>query len=282
MKDAPGAMMVNGKILLAVCPPGVNSNPNTANGIGPTSFYEYDYTANGGAGGYANAGSPSSAFTNAAGGLTMLDLPDGTVLLSGYTNRLYVYQPDGSPLAAGQPAIDSVQWNIDGTLHLTGTLFNGITQGASYGDDAQMDSNYPLAQFTDGSGNVTYGTTYNWSSTSVQTGSKVVTTECVVPAGILNNSGTYSLRVVANGNASAPVTFYSPVWVQFNYHNPFNLYGGTFGDPYPTLAEGTNAVVNGGTIFLNGSNQPSVSSETMTIKKPMTITAVFGPATIGQ
>jgi hypothetical protein len=141
-----------------------------------------------------------------------LALPDGTILASGIeTNQLYVYQPDGSPLAAGKPTINSVQWNNDGSLHLTGTGFNGISKGASYGDDEQMDSNYPLVRFTDSSGKVAYGRTYNWSSTGVQTGSKIVTTECTLPANIFESQGTYSLQVVANGNASDPVTFSGPV-----------------------------------------------------------------------
>ena len=170
MKDAPGAMMVNGKILLAVSPQGINSSVSDINGIGPTSFYEYDYTANGGAGGYALAPSPGSGISSRAQALKFLDLPDGTVLLSTGGSQLYIYQPDLSPLPAGQPNINKVQWNPDGSLHLTGTLFNGISQGAAYGDNEQMDSNFPLVRFTDGSGNVYYGRTYNWSSTSVQTG----------------------------------------------------------------------------------------------------------------
>jgi hypothetical protein len=96
----------------------------------------------------------------------MLDLPDGTVLLSSlFTNQLYIYTSDGSPLPAGKPTIQSIFVNGDGSLHLTGILFNGISQGASYGDDNQMDSNYPLVRFTDASGNVRYGRSYNWSST---------------------------------------------------------------------------------------------------------------------
>ena len=62
----------------------------------------------------------------------------------------------------------------DGSFHLTGTLLNGISQGAAYGDDAQMDSNYPLVRAADGTGNVYYLRTFNWSSTGVQTGNTVV------------------------------------------------------------------------------------------------------------
>jgi len=45
-----------------------------------------------------------------------------------------------------------------------------------------MDSNYPLVRMTNSiSGNVVYARTYNWNSTSIQTGSRVITTEFVLP-----------------------------------------------------------------------------------------------------
>src|SRR6202041_868727 len=108
--------------------------------------------------------------------------------------------------AAGQPVISSVQWNPDGSLHLTGTLFNGISQGAMYGDDEQQDSNYPLVEFSSG-GNVYYGRTYNWSSTSVSTGGRVVTTEVALPPAVFDFPNEYTLQVIANGDASAGVGF---------------------------------------------------------------------------
>lgn len=283
-KDAPGAMMVNGKILLAVSPQGDNSSKSAINGVGPTSFYEYDYTANGGTGGLTaapNAPSGYSQLTSRAGVLFMLDLPDGTVLLSGIGSRCWIYQPDTGPLAAAKPTIYSVSWNLDGSLHLTGTLFNGISGGASYGDDSQMDSNYPLLRFTDGSGNVYYGRTFNWSSVSVDNGS-VVSAEAALPSAVLNSPGTaYSLQVVVNGIASNPVGFSGPVWVDFvNYNSIFQF--GTFSFPYPTLPQGVSAVASGGTIAIDSSSQPSVGTVTApyTISKPMTIISVYGPSTI--
>ena len=276
MKDAPGAMMVNGKILLAVCPTGTNSDPNAINGIGPTTFYEYDYTLNNGIGGYTLTTAPGGSVSSRAQRLQMLDLPDGTVLLSGLGSQLYVYQPDGQPLAAGKPAITSFSWNGDGTIQLTGTLFNGISQGAAYGDERQMDSNYPLVRFTDGGGNVYYGRTYNWSSTSVQTGSRLVSTECALPALVNSAPANYSLQIVANGIASDPISFQGPVWVDVNYGGATQ--NGSFSNPYKTVVQGTNAVTTYGAIFM----KPGTSHETMTISKPMMITAVGGTAIIGQ
>jgi hypothetical protein len=283
MKDAGGAMMVNGKILLGVCPPGVNSNGNDINGIGPTSFYEFDYTANSGAGGYTPTGTAGGTESGNASFLSFLDLPDGTILLCGLGGQTYIYTPDTPALAAGKPTIYSVQWNTGLSLHITGTLFNGICQGGSYGDDAQSDSNYPLVRFTDGSGNVYYGTTHGWSSTSVQTGSAVVSTEVDVPAAVYDFPGAFSLQVVANGNASDPVTFYSPVWVDFVNFDPLMEFG-WYEFPYATLPQGVSGVASGGTIAINASSQPSTGHVTVpyTISKPMNIISVNGPSTIGQ
>jgi Putative Ig domain/Galactose oxidase, central domain len=201
--DAPAAMMVNGKILCALGPIG-GFNP-------PTSFYEYDYLANA----FTAVSAPGGGSTYGASapfGTSMLCLPDGTILFIGGQNSqsLYVYTPDGTPLAAGQPGIYSVTENGNGSYHLTGTNLNGISEGAAYGDDEQMDSNYPLVRMTNStSGNVYYARTFNWNSTSLQTGSRVTTTEFALPQNL--PAGTYSLVVEANGNPSAPTNFtYSP------------------------------------------------------------------------
>ncbi len=68
-----------------------------------------------------------------------------------------------------------------------------------------------------------------------------------------------------------------PVYVDFNYSgSPKN---GHYTTPFNTLAGGTNAVSTYGTIFIKTAGS---SSETMTIKKPMTITAMDGAATVGN
>src|ERR1035438_9641530 len=105
------------------------------------------------------------------------------------------------------PVIQGITQNPDGSLHLSGTLFNGISAGAAYGDDAQMDSNFPLVRFTDAGGTNIYGITHSWSSSSVMTGNKVVTTEAVEPPSVVNSPHNYTMQVVANGIASDPVDF---------------------------------------------------------------------------
>ncbi len=200
--DAPAAMLVNGKVLCDLGPvTGFN---------GPCSFYEYDYVANTFT--LVNAPGNGSSYNSVPYANSMLDLPDGTVLFIGGQNSgaLYVYTPDGAPLAAGVPVINSLMPNLNGSYHLTGTGLNGISEGAAYGDDEQMNGNYPLVRLTNNAtGNVYYARTYGWNSTSVMTGSRVMTTEFALPPNL--PPGTYSLVVTAVGNPSAPRTFvYAP------------------------------------------------------------------------
>jgi hypothetical protein len=72
--DAPGANMMNGKILLTLSaePSGTNSKPN------PHFFYEYDYVSNSFNQTHAPDGTWSDCGTT--DGTYMLDLPDGTIL----------------------------------------------------------------------------------------------------------------------------------------------------------------------------------------------------------
>jgi hypothetical protein len=290
--DAPGAMMPNGKILFSAAQPMFVNTSGTAVFNNPASFFEYDYSdlTQGPTGSYAQVNGPTGQTDNIdTYQSAMLVLPDGRVLYchfeqgnlfySSFGSQLYIYQPDGSPVASGKPVINSVVPNPDGSFHLAGTGLNGISAGAAYGDDAQMDSNYPLVAFanlSDGTGHVDYGRTYNWSSTGVMTGTTPVTTEFVLPQYLIPD--TYALTVIANGISSDAVTFVAPVWVDFNYPSG-GAQNGSFTFPFDTIAQGVSAVSSGGTIFIKTSGH---SPETLTISQPMTIAAVGGPATIGN
>ncbi len=193
--DAASAMMTNGNILLAASP-----LPTSADHFpSPTSFFEYDYTTNtftsvGAPGGGASL--PVSAYIT-----NMLDLPDGTVLfvLQG-SNQYYEYTPGSAPLAAGKPNVNNIYRIACDTFMATGTLFNGISEGAGYGDDWQMASNYPIIRLSSGT-TVKYCRTKNWNSTGLMRGSAPDTTYFALPAGL--PVGSYNLEVVANGNPSS-------------------------------------------------------------------------------
>ena len=193
--DAPAAMLPDGTVLLAVGPAGTLK--------GPTTFYLYDPSTNA----FSSVSGPQS-LSGAPFGTRMLDLPDGTVLFTDGGSTLHDYNPNTTPLPDGTPTITGIQSNGDGTYQLTGTLLNGISEGAAYGDDAQMSSNYPLVRFDDNAGAIYYARTFNWSSTGVATGTASQTTEYVLPLGI--PAGDYSVSVVANGIASGPMTVTIP------------------------------------------------------------------------
>jgi hypothetical protein len=190
--DAPGALLPNGKVLFAADTPLFH---------GPTSVFEFDPAANT----YTDVTPSLSGFSlsGASYFCRMLVLPTGQILMTSSGSRLALYTPDGAADPAWQPTISTINDNGNGTLTLTGTQLNGLSQGASYGDDAEMDSNYPIVRLTNDAGTaVYYARTFNWSSTGVATGSTPVTTLFKLPASI--PAGHYNVQVVANGIASDP------------------------------------------------------------------------------
>jgi hypothetical protein len=149
-----------------------------------------------------NALSSSAAFQ-----AKMLMLPNGQMLFhANHTQQLHVYTPDVTNNPSWQPTISSIADQGSGNYILTGTRISGISEGASYGDDAQMASNYPIVQLKDGSGNIYYATTTNWSYTGVSAAGDTTahTVNFKLPANLA--AGSYSLTVIANGIASAPTT----------------------------------------------------------------------------
>ena len=171
--DAPGAMMYNGSILRVV---------TSTSSHNPVYFYEFDPVANT----FTQAPSPTGGFTDGqtiSDAMTMLILPSGNVMFSDTGSHLYVYQTDSGPLAAGQPAINSVSWNLDGSLHLSGTLFTASPKAPRLATTSRWTattrwcgSPMPVATFP-------MAAASNWSSTGVQTGGTVVTTECAAACG---------------------------------------------------------------------------------------------------
>ncbi|MDB5335659.1 MAG: hypothetical protein JWN70_1278, partial [Planctomycetaceae bacterium] len=133
----------------------------------------------------------------------MVVLPTGQILLADEGGIFRIYTEDGgtSPLDAWRPVITGVQDNGGGNFTLTGLQLNGINEGATYGDDNESASNYPIIRFEDAANKIYYGRTFNWSSTGVATGSTLVTTNFTLPAG-KNLTDFTSITVVANGIAS--------------------------------------------------------------------------------
>lgn len=190
LADAPAALLPDGNILFAASAGYAQS---------PTHFFEL-------AGKkitqvsdpLLNANKSSSYYYN------FLVLPNGQILSTDFSSTAEVYTPVGAPLAAFAPAITSAPSSVtSGTTYtLKGTQLSGVSQGAYYGDDAQMATNYPIVRITNtASGAVVYGKTTGFTP-SVKAKLKS-TTSFSVPAGI--QTGASTLVVIANGVASAPV-----------------------------------------------------------------------------
>jgi hypothetical protein len=241
--DAAAAMMPNGKILCSFSNQADSGNEFRL----PAWFYEFDYLTN-----------TFTQVTACASGDTMnircsqtgmLDLPDGNILVSiQNSNQYYIYVPGGTPVASGVPVVGNITMINCDTFMATGTLFNGISQGAAYGDDWQMPTNYPLIRL-ESNDSVRYAFTFNWNRTGIMTGTMPDTTYFTLPIGLPYE--TYNLVVVANGIASASVPFTpcNPTGVaQVNQYNDKLI------NVYPNPASGTATVifstVNGGNYSL--------------------------------
>jgi hypothetical protein len=201
--DAPMAMMANGKVLCAVSPAPTSSATLF---IPPTYFYEFDYLSNSFTQVHAPGGGMS--LNIACYQTNFLDLPDGSVMYaqnqSSASSDYYIYKPAGAQTASGKPIISALTQTSCTAYQLSGTQFNGISQGANYGDDWQMSTNYPVIRLTNGT-NVYYCRTFNWNSTGVRRGNLADSVQFALPAGL--PIATYSLVVTANGIASDPISF---------------------------------------------------------------------------
>jgi hypothetical protein len=198
MADAPGAMMPNGDILLALAPEGTIAGGQYTF-PSPAWIYEFNPTTNM----YTDVTPSDFKLNTPSEFTTMLVLPSGQVMLTNGTRQIAIFTPDGAPNPVWQPTIGNITNNGNNVFTLAGTQLNGVSEGANYGDDAEMASNYPIIRLTDANGNVSYARTFNWSSTGVATGSMPESVQFTLPTA--DTPGPYFVSVIANGIASAPV-----------------------------------------------------------------------------
>ena len=57
---------------------------------------------------------------------------------------------------------------LGNTYTISGFHFNGCSQGAFYGDDAQSNTNYPLVRITDSAAHVFYAKTHDHTRMGVE------------------------------------------------------------------------------------------------------------------
>lgn len=188
-EDAPGVVLPDGNVLS-------QQSPGYACGsafCSPSHFFEYDGSA------WTQVDDPVSG--QAAGDASyegrFLPLPTGQILWTSDQGDIEVYTPTGSPNKKWMPTIKSVSNTLSAGetgVVLKGKQLMGVADGGKYGDDAQMDSKYPIIRIANNSGGVCYATTTKFSPTSATF--TVPATGC--------NSGASELEVVVNGIASKP------------------------------------------------------------------------------
>ena len=215
--DGAACLLPGGQVLFA----GGKTKAETFSGVtsfwsNPTTFFEFD-PANfdpTNPGTVPQLTHQPSNNGNDCWTCSLLLLPNAQVLYTGQQNPIGIYTPDtteSTPQDSWRPTItDFPSALIIGHAYtLTGTQLNGLSQANSYGDDRQMATNWPLVRVTDSSGNVSYLETSSFSSMGVATGSTPQTATVLVPrqtqSGFELTSGSYSLVVIANGIASAPI-----------------------------------------------------------------------------
>jgi hypothetical protein len=187
--DGPAALEPNGKVLMMASPKIFNT---------PSTFLEWDGSSLTEISPAPNASSDSSFYGN------MLVLPTGQILFTDFF-FVSVYNPTGTYNPAWAPGIQSAPATVSpgGSYVISGHGFNGMSQGAAYGDDQQSATNYPLVRITNNAtGHVFYSRTHDHSSMAVASGA-LVSTHFDVPA--TQERGPSQLVVVANGIPSAPV-----------------------------------------------------------------------------
>jgi hypothetical protein len=196
MADAPAAILPNGDVLCETSPLVFQS---------PVTFYEFTGSE------FHEVPSPKqTGNVNTSYLGRLLVLPTGQVLYTladGATIDAEIYTDFTKARSEWAPTITTAPSSVTrgDTYKISGTQFNGLTHGAAYGDDAQMNSSYALVRITNNATkHVFYTRTHNPSTMGVATGSKIVSTNFDVPKTM--ETGASSLVVVTNGIPSAPVS----------------------------------------------------------------------------
>lgn len=194
--DAPAALLPDGNVIVQASPP---------NAV-PSHFFEFSLGKKGTMA-LTQVNDPISAPHIPSYVGSFLELPTGQVLWANEGSEVATYTPKGNAKKRWLPVVSSVASNLTvGSIAnaISGTNFNGLSQGASYGDDKQMATNYPLVRVTNnGSGNVCFGRSYDFSTMGVWTQG---TTNAVFDLPTTCETGASTLQVIVNGLASTGVS----------------------------------------------------------------------------
>jgi hypothetical protein len=188
--DGPASILPDGNVLVET---------NKGYGNSPVTFYEFNGAT------FLKIPLPTGYTGNSEGG-RMLVTEDGTVMLTHLGSPdIWFYHPAGTYQDSWRPKITSFPSCIEAgaTYTISGKQFNGLSQGAAFGDDGQSATNYPLVRIIDNSTNhVAHVFTHDFSTMGVATGAKIVSAEFELLEGFV---GSNTLEVIANGIPSAGV-----------------------------------------------------------------------------
>jgi hypothetical protein len=197
-KDAPACLLPNGRVLCTASP-AAGCAASFEGYCPPTFFFEFDPAT-----ALLNPITPPENSGEPAYQGRMLLLPTGQVLFVNESTDVWIYTPDGAPQDSWRPRITSCPGHLTAAQQfmLQGCQLNGLSHALSYGDDAQMATNYPIVRIRNlASNHVVYCRTSGHSTMGVATGGTVHSTNVAVPAAI--EAGPSELVVVANGIASS-------------------------------------------------------------------------------
>jgi len=196
-QDAPGALLPNGNVLVAVSggPPPTIYDYSTP----PVAFFEFDGKN------LISAPTIPNASNLTSYNISLLVLPTGQVLETSNTNDIEIYTPASlKPDNSWRPIIVSAPSTVKAghSYTLSGIRLNGMSQATMFGDELQNATNYPLVRITNlATKHVFYSRTHDHSTMAVASNDKA-STHFDVP--LDQESGPSKLEVVANGIASAP------------------------------------------------------------------------------
>jgi hypothetical protein len=193
--DGNASILPDGNIL-------VYTSPGVFSGTG--TFYEFTYPGNT----FVAAPATAKSGTLESWDARQLLLPTGQVMwlgADGKTIDVELYTSQGTVSSTWAPTITSVPKTLThgNSYVISGTQFNGLTAGTTYGDDAQMATSYPLVRIENATTkHIFYCRTHDHSTMGIATGSTTVSTTFDVPANI--ETGKSAVFVVANGIPSKP------------------------------------------------------------------------------
>lgn len=262
--DSSATVLRNGNVLC--------STTQFLSGGSITAMWEYDPTVvPPSPGSFTKVADGTSAFPNSPnpmGEPIMLQLPNGQVLVArspiGSNSESYLYTPAIASQTAWAPAIGALQPAVMGAFPLLGTQLNGLTNGASFGDDFNLASAYPLVSFTDSAGHITYARTFGFDQMAPLPGHSG-SCRFSIPDSLPDD--TYLVNVVTNGIPGAhPLLITLP-----GGRRPISLTGGSRQQPgFAVVVKVTldaPAPAGGTAVYVIG--DPTVVS----IPSPITISA---------